>query len=263
MNSKAGQRNILVLGASSPGGVGWVAAKRFAAAGAKVAVSARRPDTLAQLASEIGGLAFPCDIADEAQVLALAKSLKEQLSHVDAVVNAVGKVVSGTIESASIADLREAMEVEYFGLFLALKHLGPIIKDGGAFVTISSLASTHYVPGVLPYANAKAAANSLVKFAAVELAPRRIRVNSILPGSIDTPMMDPIRDNPAVMKMVTREVPLGRVATAGEIAAAAEWLCADECFMTGCLLPVDGGNHLRRAPFPDEMPASVFDSKSA
>ena len=263
MTATKNPRNVLVLGASSPGGVGWAAAQRFARHGARVAVSSRRRETLERLASSIGGLAVPCDVSDEAQVLALTRTLKERFGHLDAILNAVGLVAPGTLASAGLADLKEAMSVEYFGLFLVLKHVGTIVADGGAIVTVSSLGSTHYVPGVLPYANAKAAANSLVKYAAVELAPRRIRVNAILPGSIDTPMMDTIRHNAAVMRAVTREVPLERVATADEIAAAAEWLCADDCFMTGCLVPVDGGHHLRRAPFPDEMPASTFDPKSA
>ena len=251
---------VLVLGASSEGGVGWVAAKRFAGHGAKVVVAARRMDTLQKLAASIDGVAIACDISDEAQVKSLAVALRRDFGQIHAVVNSVGRVVTGTIDSAEVVDLLQAMNVEYLGNFFMFKHLAPVVADDGAFVVISSLASTHYVPGVLPYANAKAAANNLVKYAAVELAPRRIRVNAILPGSIDTPMMDPIRNNRAVMNAIKKETPFGRVATANEIAAAAEWLCDEDCFMTGTLLPVDGGNHLRRAPFPDEMSASSFDA---
>ena len=250
---------VVVLGASSEGGVGWVTAQRFAKRGAKVVVAARRIEALQQLAKETGGVAVVCDVADETQVIALANTLREQFGSVHAIVNAVGKVVTGTIATTEAAQLLEAMSVEYLGNFFVFKHLVPVVADGGAIVMISSLASTHYVPGVLPYANAKAAANHLVKYAAVEFAPRGIRINGILPGSIDTPMMDSIRDNKAVMRAVLKEIPLGRVATAGEIAAAAEWLCDDECFMTGTLLHVDGGNHLRRAPFADEISTSAFE----
>ena len=253
------KRTVLVLGASSEGGVGWVAAQRFAAQGATVVVVARRIDTLQKLATSIDGIAIACDMSDETQVKSLAAKLGRDFGQRHAVVNAVGRVVTGTIETAEAAHLMDAMNVEYLGNFFMFKHLAPVVAEGGAFVVISSLASTHYVPGVLPYANAKAAANNLVKYAAVELAPRRIRVNAILPGSIDTPMMDPIRNNKPVMAAITKETPLGRVATANEIAAAAEWLCNEDCFMTGTLIPVDGGNHLRRAPFPDEMSPSSFD----
>lgn len=250
---------VLVLGASSEGGVGWVTAQRFAERGATVVVAARRVDALQHLASEIGGVAMACDVSDEAQVIALAKRLGREFGQIHSIVNAVGSVVTGTIETAEAAQLMEAMSVEYLGNFFIFKHLAPVVAQNGAIVVITSFATTHYVPGVLPYAMAKAAANTLVKYAAVELAPRRIRVNALLPSGIDTPMMDAIRDNQPVMQAIAREVPFGRPAKASEIAAAAEWLCADECFMTGTLMPVDGGHHLRRAPFPDEMPATSFE----
>lgn len=251
---------VLVLGASSNGGVGCVAARRFAAKGAKVVVSGRRAEPLKQLAAEIGGIAIACDIADEAQVLALAQAIREQVGSVRAIVNAVGHVVSGTIETSEASQLHEAMATEYFGNFYLFKHLAPVVADGGAIAVVSSLASNQYVAGVLPYASAKAAANLLVKYAGVELAPRRVRANAIIASLIDTPMIDNIRDNAAIIATITKEIPLGRAATANEIAAAAEWLCSPECFMTGVLMPVDGGNHLRRAPFPDEMPATTFDA---
>lgn len=92
---------------------------------------------------------------------------------------------------------------------------------------------------------------------ALERLADEICVNAILPGSIDTPMMDSIRDNAVVMRVIAKEIAFGRPATANEITAAAEWLCAEDCFMTGVLMSVDGGNHLRRAPFADEMSTST------
>lgn len=252
-------RTVLVLGASSNGGVGCVTAQRFASKGAKVVVSGRRAEPLQQLAQAIDGIALPCDIADEQQVVALAEAIKSRVGPLDAIVNAVGHVVAGTIATSDVAHLQEAMATEYYGNFHLFKHLAPLVADGGAIAVVSSLASTHYVPGVLAYANAKAAANNLVKYAAAEFAPRRVRVNSIIASLIDTPMIDGIRDNAAIMQTIAKEIPLGRGAKASEIAAAAEWLCDPECFMTGTLMPVDGGNHLRRAPYPEEMPATTFD----
>ena len=260
MAGNSNKRVVLVLGASSNGGVGCVTARRFAGKGATVAVSARRLESLQALAKEIDGIAVACDIADEQQVKQLASEMKTRFGKIDVIVNAIGHVVSGTPDTTQASHLHEAMATEYFGNFHLFKHLGPLVAEGGAIVVISSLASTHYVPGVLPYANAKAAANNLVKYAAVELAPRRIRVNAIVASLIDTPMIDAIRDNTAIMNTIAKEISLGRGAKASEIAAAAEWLCDPECFMTGALVPVDGGNHLRRAPFPDEMPATTFDA---
>src|SRR4029453_4291934 len=157
------------------------------------------------------------------------------------------------------AALLETAGVEYFGNSFLLRYLPSLMRDGGAIVVISSIAATHVVPGVAAYAAGKAAANTLVRYAAVELAPRRIRVNAVLPASVGTPMNASFRDNEAVMNIIRKEVPLGRTATADDIAAATQWLCQDDCFATGALVPVDGGNHLRRAPFPDEMPTSTYD----
>jgi NAD(P)-dependent dehydrogenase (short-subunit alcohol dehydrogenase family) len=86
---------------------------------------------------------------------------------------------------------------------------------------------------------------------ALERLADEIRINAILPGSIDTPMMDTIRDNAAVMSVIAKEIVFGRPATANEIAAAAKWLCAEDCFMTGVLMSEDGDNHLRRTLFAD------------
>lgn len=255
-------KTALVIGASSEGGIGWATAERFAAQGAKVAVAARRIESLTRLAAKIDGKAFACDITKEDSVSALAASVKSAIGEIDLVVNCAGHPVPGLISQVGAEGLLETTQVEFFGTWFVLRHLPPVMRDGGAMVVISSLASTHVVPGVAAYAAGKAAANTLVRYAAVEFAPRRIRVNAILPGSVDTPMNDIFRDNEAVMSIIRKEIPLGRIAAADEIAAATQWLCQDECFATGVLMPVDGGNHLRRAPFPDEMPTSVFDGIS-
>ena len=247
-------KTVMVLGASSAGGVGWVTAQRFARQGAHVIAVGRRAEPLDKLAQSIGGTALAGDVSDEAGMLAMANSLQAKGVRLHAIVNAVGQVVSGTLETSDTSHMQAAMATEFYGNFFLFKYLSPLVVDGGAIVSISSLSATHYVPGVLPYAIAKAAADHLVKYAAVELAPRRIRVNAIPPNPIDTPMINGIRGNDAVMKVIAKEVPLGRAAAADEIAAAAGWLCHPDCFMTGVRVPVDGGNHLRRAPFPDEMP---------
>lgn len=259
--SRFANRTALVIGASSQGGVGWAVAEQFAREGARVIVAARKLDALQVLAAQIGGTALRCDVGDEASVRALAAQLREA-GGIDYVVNAAGHPVTGLIASIDTAGLAETAGVEFYGTWFVLRHLAPVMRDGGAFAMISSLSATHVVPGFVAYAAAKAAANTLVRYAAVEYAPRRIRVNAILPGLIDTPMNDSFRHNAAVLGVMLKEVPLGRMAAPGEIAAAALWFCQDDCFATGTLLTVDGGNHLRRAPFPDELPTATFNEVS-
>ena len=255
MNALAG-KTALIIGASSEGGVGWATAQRFAAEGARVMVAARRIEPLRKLARMIDGTAITCDLGDEESVTTLARDGLG--AGIDLLVNAAGKPVPGVISSVDTAGVQEASEVEFLGTWRLLKHLAPRVRDGGSIVAVSSLSSTHVVPGFVAYAAAKAAANTLVRYAAVEFAPRRIRVNAILPGLIDTPMNDSFRHNEAMMRVMLKEVPLGRMASAAEIASAALWLCQDDCFATGIMLTVDGGNHLRRAPFPDELPVTAF-----
>lgn len=256
--STLSNKTALILGASSEGGVGWATAERFAAEGARVIVAARRIEPLQKLAAKIGAEAVVADIGREESVLALADAIRARHGHVDLIVNAAGHPVTGVIPSLDTAGVRETTEVEFFGTWFLLKHLAPVVADGGAIVSISSLSATMVVPGFVAYASAKAAANTMLRYAAVELAPRRIRVNAILPGIIDTPMNDSFRHNAAIMQVMTKEVPFGRMAAASEIAAAALWLCQDECFSTGTQMVVDGGNHLRRAPFPEELPTVTF-----
>lgn len=251
-------KTALILGASSEGGVGWATALRFAREGARVIVAARSLDRLGKLATDISGTALRCDIADESSVMALGQEIANRFGGLDLIVNAAGHPVPGVIASIDTAGLQDTTAVEFYGTWFLLKHLAPVIKDGGAIVSISSLSSTHVVPGFIAYAAAKAASNTLVRYAAIELAPRRIRINAILPGLIDTPMNDSFRHNEAIMRVMLKEVPLGRMAAADEIASAAQWLCQDDCFATGTLMTVDGGNHLRRAPFPDELPTATF-----
>lgn len=249
----------VIVGASSEGGVGWAAAQRLARLGARVVVAARRTEPLQRLAEQTGGTALPCDITDEQSVITLAKTVDERFGHADLLINAAGRPVPGGIATVDTAGLHESTAVEFHGTWFLLKHLPPVMVDGGAIVVISSLSAVRIVPGFVAYAAAKAAANVIVQYAAVELAPRRIRVNAVVPGLIDTPMNAPFRDNAEVMRVLLKEVPLGRMASADEIAAAAQWLCDPDCFATGTLLSVDGGNHLRRAPFPDELPTSTFE----
>ncbi len=147
MTNTSAADNVLVLGASSNGGVGCVTARRFAARGARVVASGRRAEPLAALAVEIDGVAIACDVTDAQHVIELARQIKARIGRLRAIVNAVGHVVSGTIESSDDTDLHEAMATEFFGNFHVLKHLGPLVADGGAIVVISSLATTHYVPG--------------------------------------------------------------------------------------------------------------------
>ena len=251
-------KTALVIGASEERGTGWGIATRFAAEGARTLVAARRLDKLELLADKIGGTAVACDVADEASVLAMVDEIRSTVGSIDLLINSAGQPIPGDFELES-AQIHETIAVDLVGTWNLLRHVPAVINDGGAIVGLTSMVATHVMPGFTAYGAAKAASNALLKSAAVSLAPRGIRVNGILPGMIDTPKIDSFRDISEVMEVFVKEVPLRRIGTPEDMAAAAVWLCQDDCFCTGVLLNVDGGLHLRRTPYPEELPAAVFD----
>lgn len=253
-------KKAIVLGASAEGGSGWAIATRLAEEGARVAVAARNLSELQRLAARIEGVAIRCDAGIPDDLANLAARINTEFGSVDVAIDAAGWPMSGLIADTTPEDLRLALAVNFCGPFWFIQNIARVMNDGGAIVLISSMAATHVVPGQVAYACAKAATNALVRYAAVELGARRIRVNAIAPALIETPMSAPFRALPGALEAVLREVPLGRAATPGDIAAACTWLAAQECFATGATIPIDGGNHLRRTAFPDELPAAAFES---
>jgi NAD(P)-dependent dehydrogenase (short-subunit alcohol dehydrogenase family) len=249
----------LVFGASAEGGSGWTIAETLAREGAKVIVSARSIDGVRRLADRIGGFAMRCDVADEDQVSLVAKAAASRHGQIDMVINAAGQPFASTVLESSAADLLRATAINYFGPFFVIKHCAPLVREGGAISIITSLAGTNVVDGQIIYGCAKAATNMLVKYAALELGPRQIRVNAIVPGMIVSPMVrDMFADAPDVLEVYLKEIPLHRGASPQEIANAAIWLASKECFANGALFHVDGGNHLTRQPLLTELPAHIM-----
>jgi NAD(P)-dependent dehydrogenase (short-subunit alcohol dehydrogenase family) len=253
-------KTAVVLGASAEGGSGWAIAERLAQEGAKVVVAARTLPELERLAGKIGGFAVRCDAGEPDDIKQLADITHEKFGPIDLAINAAGWTMPGFVSGISPDDARQAVAVNYLGPLFFTQHCARVMKDGGSIAIITSIAATHVAPGVLAYACAKAATNQMVRYAAVEYGPRRIRVNAVVPAFIESAMSAPMRAMPGVLEAVLKEVPLGRAALPADIAAACLWLASDECFATGVLLPIDGGNHLRRCTFPDEFAAGAYES---
>lgn len=245
----------VVLGASS--GVGWATAEMLVARGAKVVVSARREERLRQLSGKIGVAWKRCDVADEHEVQLLSQFARETYGPIDIAVNCVGMPLGGTIAEQDSDVLRTEVAVNFLGNVWFIRHMASVMNDGGSIILFSSMAATHPMPPFFGYACSKAAADAMVKYAAMEYGPRGIRVNSILPGAIRTEMAAGIFSNPEMEKIFTKEVPLGRVAEAEDIADAVLWLAGPNAYITGCNLDISGGNQLTRFPRSDEYAAGV------
>lgn len=247
-------KSAVVLGASAPGGTGAAIARRLAGEGARIVVGARTPGPLKALAYEIGGIARTCDAAKEDEIEALAQAACDAFGGLDIAINAAGHPVRSMIADATRDDVQNALEVDYIGNVHFVKHMGAHMREGGSIVLLSSYAAARPTLPYFPYACAKAAADCLVRYAAIEYGARGIRVNSIQPGLIKSDMAAEVFAIPGAEALLEKEIPLGRVGLPSDFADAALWL-AQSPYITGANLPINGGRQLTRSTRPEEFAA--------
>jgi NAD(P)-dependent dehydrogenase (short-subunit alcohol dehydrogenase family) len=251
-------KSAVVLGASARGNCGWEIATQLADQGARVTVGARRIAGVQELAGLINGLAVRCDASVEAEVEAMAEAAVAAHGPIDVAIMAAGVPFVGTIDAIPPETIRQAIDINFFGPFHFVKHMARRMRDGGAMVVITSTTTSQPLVGYSSYGCAKGATGVLIKYAALEYAPRGIRVNAVQPGIIETPMTSVLQANDAAWKAVLKEIPLGRAVKAGEVASACLWLCSPHAAVTGATLTVDNGNHLLRQVKPEELPYAVM-----
>ena len=239
MTNRFDGRTVLVTGAAR--GQGAEEARRFAAEGATVVVADVLDDDGAVTAAEIGSAAryVHLDVSDESSWEAAIGDLDEL--HV--LVNNAGVLGPFTpIVKTSVDELRRTLDVNLIGTFLGVKHGGRKISrsGGGAIVNISSISGMWGTPGVAPYSASKWAIRGLTKAAAIELGRGGVRVNSVHPGGVKTPMTAALGD--VGDSDWYGRLPIPRIGTVGDIAAAVLFLASDEAaYITGTELVVDGG----------------------
>jgi len=238
-------KRALVIGASSPGGLGEAVALRLADGGCHVTVAARGEEAVRALAERVSGSHTVCDMRDEASIQAMC----EAAGPFDLLVNAAGTTCAGGISRIDRAQIEEQMEMHFTANALLLKHAIPAMPDGGSVVLFSSVTAALAGAGLASYSCAKAALEQLVRVAAVELGERGIRVNAVAPGFAQTPMTEAIFADPALTNLYLGRVPIeGRAVLPAEVASAVTWLLADDCFTTGETVQVSGGAQLGRLP---------------
>ncbi len=233
-----GKRAVVTGGAS---GIGLATARRFRDAGADV-VTADIADGTSS-AQEMGALFLRADVAVEAQVEEMLAEAARHLGGIDILVNNAGiGDGEGTIQEQPADVYRHQFDVNVLGPIYGMKHVVAYMGDGGSIVNMASMAGVVGFPGFASYGVSKAALIGITRTAALELAPRGIRVNAVCPTGVDTPMMAPDVAPPDEVAVIETIQPIGRMATAEEIAAAVHFLVADDCaMMTGHALHVDGG----------------------
>ncbi|MFZ2178613.1 MAG: SDR family NAD(P)-dependent oxidoreductase [Rhodococcus sp. (in: high G+C Gram-positive bacteria)] len=240
-------RSAIVVGGAS--GIGAAIARALAVDGATVTVADRNIDQARELASELGPDhdAAQVDVTDESSIRELFESVLSTRGRVDIAVNSAGISVAGAITELPVEKFRLVVDVCLTGAFLVVKHAGRVMSEGGVIISLSSLNARQPGTGMSAYCSAKAGLAMLTEVAALELAPRRIRVNAIAPGIVMTPLTSPSMSVPGLEDDYLDNTPLGRSGTPEEIADAAVYM-THASWLTGESLDLNGGAHLVKYP---------------
>lgn len=247
MSRRLEGRVALVTGAAS--GIGAATARRLAAEGAMVALTDIQDASGEQLAGEISpdgseALFIHHDVSEEASWATALAVVEERWGRLDILVNNAGKGDTLPIEETTLEDWESTLAVDQRSVFLGMKLAAPMLlaSGHGSIVNISSIFGTSGGFGTSPaYHAAKGAVRTMSKNAAVHWAQQGIRVNSIHPGFIDTPMLAQAKGT-EIEGLLTATTPMGRLGRPEEIAAAVAWLASDDAsFVTGAEIYVDGG----------------------
>ncbi len=239
------KRNALVIGGAS--GIGWAVANGLAAEGCRVTIADLNADGAAARAAELGPphAGAGVDVTDEDTVAALF----DRTGPLDVVVNTAGIGGVGRITELALEQFRAVVDVCLIGAFIVIKHAGRHLRDGGSLVSLTSLNARLAAPGMSAYCAAKAGLAMLTEVAALELAARRIRVNAVSPGFVETPLTEGVKLVPGALEEYIENTPLGRVGTPTDVADAVLFLCSRKAsWMTGEVLDLNGGAHLKRYP---------------
>jgi NAD(P)-dependent dehydrogenase (short-subunit alcohol dehydrogenase family) len=236
------ERVVIVTGGAS--GIGLATAKRFGSEGARVVIADLHQDKADAAANDLrrmgapDAFGFACNVAEEAQVEAAVGKTIERFGRLDVIVNNAGLMVFKPIEELNTDDWIGVLRVDLLGAFYFTRQAFIRMKSGGAIVNVSSIHAIETEPLVAPYAAAKAALVSLTRSASLEGKPKGIRVNCIMPGAVDTPML---WENPNV-KSGQEKIEQHDVGKPEDIAAVIAFLASDDAaFVQGAQVRIDGG----------------------
>ncbi len=237
----------VVTGGSS--GIGLATAQRFVDEGAHVVITGRREKELKEAATLIkkNVTTVVGDVSRLEDLDRLFAIVKEKHGHIDILFANAGAGTIAPLAVATEAHFDQTFDVNVKGMFFTVQKALPLFKDGGSIILNSSVSNVLGLPGFTAYAASKAAVRNFARGWALELKDRKIRVNCMSPGAIDTPALATTTGLTAeqaeqAAAQFTTQIPMGRRGMPEEIAAAVAFLASDESsYITGIDLPVDGG----------------------
>jgi len=238
----------IVTGGNS--GLGYATAKKFCDNGIKTYVIGRTKERTEDACAEMGDNAVPLifDLTKLEEIPGMIQGIFDKEGHIDMLVNNAGINMKKDFIDVTDAEFEKIVQTNLFSVFAISREVVKKMKEtgGGSIVNISSMAAQYGMPKVVAYASSKTAIEGMTRSMAVDLAQYNIRTNCIAPGFIKTKMTAKALDSdPPRKEKVFSRTPMGKMGLPEDIADAVYFMCSDEAkFVTGTVLPVDGGNSI-------------------
>ncbi len=246
MSLRLKDKVAVITGGNS--GIGLATAKLFQDEGARVIITGRRQDAVDDAVKEIGGASkgIVSDTGNLNDITSLYEQIQQSGFKIDVLFLNAGIAIFGPFETMDEAAVDAMININFKGLFFNIQKSAPVLNDGASIIINSSIADQKGFPNTNIYAATKAAVRSLARTLSTELLERKIRVNSLAPGPIDTPIFEkvgvPAEAVPEMKDSFAGQNPMKRMGTSDEIAKAALFLASsDSSYITGIDLTIDGG----------------------
>jgi NAD(P)-dependent dehydrogenase (short-subunit alcohol dehydrogenase family) len=242
-------KNKIAVITGGNSGIGYATAKEIKAQGATVIITGRRRDAVDKASTELGITGFVSDQSNVEETEQLVGRINEQFGKIDILFVNAGITGTAPIGQATEALFDNIIDINFKGAYFTLSKFIPLLNDGASVVLLSSnTASMNHATSSI-YSSSKAALNSVMRIAALELAPRGIRVNAVSPGPTETEILNKLGLDEAALKSlhswIIERIPLKKMGTAEDVAKMVAYFCGDAAkFITGAEVLMDGGMSL-------------------
>jgi NAD(P)-dependent dehydrogenase (short-subunit alcohol dehydrogenase family) len=249
-NSPLGDGGKVAIVTGGGSGLGLAIAEKFVGSGIHTVIVGRDESKLNSAKEKLGNLCYPmaCDVSDLPSIPSFVEKVIKQFGQIDILVNNAGINMKKDFTEVTDEDFQKVITTNLCSVFAmsreVVKHM--LTRGSGSIINISSMAAQYGLPRVIAYSASKTAIDGMTRAMATELSPKGIRINAIAPGFIITPMTDTaLNSDPERKAKVFSRTPMGHMGQPSDIGDAALFLAGDAAkYITGVVLPVDGGNSI-------------------